>query len=197
MSKLIIFTLLSLFIAAAAHADSLHGFIVRHGSQRFLQIQSGDQPATALKIAAATPQLETNLSKLKDGDFIVARGTICPDGNSVQIQSIESLGLAALVGTWVNERSEVYEFRDFSQLTLYVPAADGKSPVVKAGDFNYAVTPDEGSRYSIFVSNNLSVTLGSLEFQKRHLKMTVIDPQTGQVSSTMTLSPFAAPQTLK
>ncbi len=190
-------TIFSLLLATSAHADSLRGFIARHGIQRFLKVQAGTDAPTELEISTVTPQLQNNLSRLKDGDFIVARGTIGADQKTVQIQSIENLGLAALVGSWITERSEVYEFRDFSQLTLYVPAADGHSPAVKAGDFNYAVTPDQGARYSIFVSNNLSVTLGSIEFRRSRLKLTVLDPQTGQVSSEMILSPFAAPRPLK
>lgn len=191
--------LLSLLFVCAAQtvcADPLHGFIERHSGQRFLRVANDDETESVLAISTVTPELQTNLNKLKDGDFIVARGSVSVDGQSVQIQSIESLGLAALVGTWMNERFDVYEFQDFSQLNLYVHA-DGQDQVVKAGEFHYAVTPEQGSRYSIFLSNDQSVTIGSIQFKKARLKLTLIDPQTGSVTSEMTLSPFATSLPLK
>lgn len=200
MAKMLAFVLICTFLSASVHADALRGYIEKRAGARYLQLLQ-DSSKPSLAINTVTPEVQKSLAKLKEGDFIVARGSFSADGQSVTVDSIESLGLQALVGAWATPRLEVYEFRDFSQLTLYVPTKDqsdaSHTKVVKAGDFNYAVTPDQGSGYSIFVSDNRSVTIGVIEFKKSRLKLTVIDPQTGQVSSELTLSPLATQQPLK
>lgn len=174
-------------VSRTSHADALRGFIQKH--QLLLQREDGTQ--TLVKAVGSTSSVQSDLDMLKNGDYVVARGTV--DGSQATIDAIESLGLQALVGLWSSPKREVYEFQDFSRLNLYLPDATC-SQVVKAGEFQYSVTPDQGTRYAIFVTGAESVTVGSLEFKKNRLVLNVIDPKTGLTSADIVLSPLASPR---
>ena len=189
--------LLCLLLPSISRAESLRGFIQKSSGQRYLEVQNDNGTKSLLQITTTTEPVRTSLNKLKAGDYLVARGTVDIESKSVQVEAIESLGLHALVGAWTSDRREVYDFRDFSRLTLYIPSGDAKTNVVKAGEFRYAVTPDQGAQYSIFLSDNQSVTIGSIEFKKSRLMLKVVDPSTGEVSSELSLSPLAGSHPLK
>ena len=192
MSKTIqIFSILFIgFVALSANADSIRGFIQKQsGVTRQLYVQRDDGSQVLLKMVGSSDDVQEDINRLKNGDYLVARGSIAKD--VVNIDSIESLGLQALVGVWTSPKSEFYEFADFSRLNLYLPNEAG-SNIVKAGEFQYSIAPDQGTRYQFFLSpSSGSVTVGSLEFRKSQLVLTVIDPQTGQSSADIVLSPLA------
>jgi hypothetical protein len=186
-----IFTALFLALAAgSAHADALRGFVQKKAGVRILVVQNDDGSQSQLQISTSTTQVQADINKLKSGDFLVARGSVA--NLTVQIDAIESLGLQALVGSWGTTTTDIYEFQDFTHLNLYASNAD-HSQIVKTNEFQYSVAPDQGSRYSIFMSNTGgSVTVGSIEFKKRHLVLNTIDPTNGKVSADIVLSPLAS-----
>jgi hypothetical protein len=187
-------TVFGAVVSLSSPAASLHGFIQKKDGARSLLVQNDDGSQTLLKMAAANPAVQANIDLLKNGDYLVARGTLGP--GSVQVDAIESLGLQAIVGVWATSKYEVYEFRDFTRLNLYIPN-DNHSNVVKAGEFQYSVAPDQGAKYSIFLSGTNSVTVGSIEFRNHNLLLNVIDPKTGQVSADIVLSPLASARNSK
>lgn len=134
-------------------------------------------------------QVRYDLQRLRQGDYLVARGNVDELTKVVTVEAIETLGLRELIGTWSSSRLEVYEFQDFSRLNLYVPT-QGSDAIEIAGKYNYAVTPDQGDRYAIFFSDNRSVLVGSIEFKNQRLQLTVRDPKTGRVSQNISLSPL-------
>lgn len=181
---------LSALVLAApffAQADAIHGFIARRAGATYL-VQN-DGASVPFSITGSTPQIQANLDALKPGDYVVARGTL--NRTAASIDAIESLGLQSLLGQWTDGRTAVYEFKDFSQLNLYLPNANS-GQVVQAGSFQYSIAPDQGTRYQIFLSNAQAVTLGSLQLAKNQIVINLIDPKTGQVSPDIVLSPLNA-----
>jgi hypothetical protein len=177
------------FFALSAKADSIRGFIQRQSGNHQLFVQHDDGSQVLVKMVGSSEQVQADINMLKNGDYLVARGSVA--NGTASVDSIESLGLQALVGAWSTEKSEVYEFEDFTRLTLYIPNAAG-SLIVKAGEFQYSIAPDEGTRYQFFLSpTSGSATVGSLQFRKSHLVLNVIDPKTGQSSADIVLSPLA------
>lgn len=140
-------------------------------------------------VDSLNPNIKYDLARLRQGDFLVARGNVDELTKTVTIEAIESLGLRELIGTWSSSRLEVYEFQDFTRLNLYVPN-QARDSIEIAGKYNYAVAPDHGDRYSIFLSDNRSVLVGSFEFKNQRLQLTVLDPKTGRVSQNISLSPL-------
>ncbi len=176
--------------ALQAEADSIRGFIQKQSGQRQLFVQREDGSLLLVKLVGTTPSVQSDINMLKSGDYMVARGSLTKF--TANIDSIESIGLRALVGMWATPKAEVYDFQDFTRLTLYLPN-ETRSRIVKAGEFNYSIAPDQGTRYQFFLSKSGSVTVGSLEFRKSHLVLNVIDPSTGNSSPDIVLSPLARP----
>lgn len=192
------FSLKAIFTAALvllgvskAQADFIRGFIEKENVGTHLLVQKDDGTQIAVRMVSTDPLVSGSISMLKAGDYLVARGTLSE--TTATIDAIESLGLQALVGVWTSEKLEVYEFKDFTRLNLYVPN-DARSQIVMAGQFQYMIAPDQGTRYQFFMSNNGSVSVGSLQFRKSHLVLNVVDPKTGQSSADIVLSPLAKPK---
>jgi hypothetical protein len=113
---------------------------------------------------------------------------------TVRLDAIESLGLRELLGSWRTDRWEVYEFRDFSRMNLYVPTQSSSGqriPLSKAREYNYVLAPEQGARYSIFLSDDRSVTVGSIEVKENKINFTVYDSKTGEISENISLSPLS------
>lgn len=173
-----------------AHAASIRGLIDTTRGTLDLVIQTPGSKNAVFQLDATNPNIMGDLARLKQGDFLAARGTVDAINHTVHIESIESLGLAVLLGAWATMKLEVYEFEDFTKMNLYLPNSS-RSAVIRAGVFNYAVAPDQGNRYTIFLSDDRSVTVGSIEFKNQRLKLTVLDPKTGRVSENISLSPLS------
>jgi hypothetical protein len=177
-------------------AESIRGVLLKRGgsggtNDLYLVSKSWPQP---LKIVVSTPTLNVDLGNLKDGDFLVARGLASPSEGTVRVDAIESLGLRELLGSWRTDRWEVYEFRDFNRMNLYVPtrANNGQRvPLSMAREFNYVLAPEQGARYSIFLSDDRTVTVGTIEVQENKINFIVYDSKTGEVSQNISLSPLS------
>jgi predicted transcriptional regulator of viral defense system len=143
----------------------------------------------AYVLDSPNPDVKSDLERLRQGDYLAARGNVDELNHLITVEAIESLGLRELLGAWSSSRLEVYEFQDFTRLNLYVPNST-RNKVEIAGKYNYAVAPDHGDRYSIFLSDNRSVLVGTLEFKNQRLQLTVLDPKTGRVSQNISLSPL-------
>lgn len=189
LSSLTLILALSTF-AFAAKADSIRGFVQKQSGLRQLFVQREDGSQVLVKVVGSSPSVQNDINMLKSGDYLVARGSLTKF--TATVDSIESLGLQALVGVWATPKAEVYEFQDFTRLNLYIPN-EARSRIVKAGEFQYSIAPDQGTRYQFFLSRSGAVTVGSLQFRKSHLVLNVIDPSTGQSSADIVLSPLARP----
>lgn len=185
IQMLIFFCALASAGTAFAQATAIRGLIDTSSGSLAVLTREG----VHYHLTTASAQVKAGLVRLQQGDFLVARGSIDELSRRVRIEAIESLGLKTLIGTWTSERSEVYEFRDFTRLNLYIPD-QGWKKIEIAGQYHYSVAPDRGSRYSIFLSDNKSVLVGSFEFKERNLHLTLLDPKTGRVSQNISLSPL-------
>lgn len=178
-----------LVMIPVAQASSVRGYIEvnAQSGELYLAIDEGQAPRRIV----GRENVLTELSNLRTGDFLVARGEIEALDYVVRIDTIESVGLKELIGPWSSVNFEVYEFEDFSRLNLYAPTKDDSGVTLsKTAEFKYVLAPDQGSRYSIFLSDNRSVAVGTLEFKAQKVKLSVIDPKTGRASQNISLSPL-------
>jgi hypothetical protein len=175
---------------ALAEVTSYRGLIVRPSpeSEPLLKISESQQP---LKMVAGAPGLTINLNKLRDGDLIVASGTLLLEHVAIKVMSIEMVGLRELFGLWRTNSWEIFEFEDFQRLNLYLPSSEGGSmKITKAQALAYVLAPENGDRYSIFISGQSSVIAGTLVVRDRELSLSIIDPESGVASKNISLSPL-------
>jgi hypothetical protein len=176
----------------APAAQVVQGTLNKSSTEGLILEVSTDTGQRNLRIFAAA-SITSDLNKLKTGDGLVARGAIDANGRSLNIQSIESVGLRELLGSWHGPQREVFEFADFSRLNLYAPgpvggesskeSADGPT----AGHYHYVLAPEAGRGYSIFMSDNTTVHLGSIVVTDAIVHLTVFDSKTGQISESISL----------
>jgi hypothetical protein len=151
----------------------------------------------ALKIVPSSPAINLELIKLKDGDLLVGSGSLLSSVNAFQLDAIESVGLQELLGRWKTTGSEVFEFQDFSRLTLYELRsnffAGSRVSLSKKRDYSYVLAPERSGNFSIFLSDDQNVHVGTLELASGKVVITVFDQNTGAVAESITLSPLALP----
>ena len=182
------FSLVSI-LALRAHADTVRGFIRSQADGTvFIEV---DPSQPKYRIVASNSTMTVDLMALKVGDYVIARGSLSPGDQTAHLDSIESLGLQEILGSWQADSERVFEFKDFTRLNLYRSLHDSSgTTLAKTKQFDYVIAPDSGARYSIFLSDNTSVHVGSVEFLSDTVQLTILDPKTGSVAENISLSPL-------
>lgn len=174
-----------------AQADTIRGVVkkIKGDNATYLVVEGNP---TSFKIVANSPSVISGALKLNDGDSLTARGRLIPEKGEAFLFGIESVGLKSLIGVWHSPRWEVYEFRDFSRLNLYVvrSAPTGKYKIKKSRELAYVIAPESGDRYSIFMSDNRNVLAGSLQMNKGQVDIMLFDTMTGQATENISLKPL-------
>jgi len=176
--------------AVAAGPKSVRGFVHTEPSgELYLTVRTSSVP---LKIVPVGLTLLGDLSKLRDGDFIIGSGTLNANEKTVLLEAIESVGLQEVLGIWRADNWDVFEFRDFSRLNLYRPTADPGRAIrlAKIHELSYVLAPERGDSYSIFLSDDRSVQVGTLKVRDKNILLSVFDTS-GRIMSNISLSPLS------
>lgn len=150
------------------------------------------QSQTPLRIVSRGSGIHQALKSLRDGDFITARGQHFQKEGAVIIDAIESVGLRELLGIWTTAQWQIFEFRDFNRLNLYMDLQKwpGLLNINESRAMDYFLAPASGNRYSIFMSDDQSVLVGTLEVTTDRIDLTLFDSRTGRPSENISLSPL-------
>lgn len=177
-------------IGPASLAATYSGTIRYMDSERSLELEV-NRFQMRYKINAKS-DIMNYIRRLKDGDQVIVQGTLNSDGREIKIESVDRVGLQELLGAWRSSRWEIFEFRDFNNLDLFLPTAGqtNEPSLVRTHSLKYVITPEQNSRYSIFLSDDTSVLMGFLEVQKNSLNLTITNSKTGQTSEKISLSPI-------
>jgi hypothetical protein len=130
------------------------------------------------------------LAKLNTGDLLSATGTLTQKSHMI-VDSIDFVGLKKLLGLWKSEES-VFNFKDFSTVQFYSlsdpdPQDAYPSNKIKLYNFKYSLGPSSGDTWKLFFTDDRSVILTSIEFQKNSAKLMVFDSETGEERGTINL----------
>ena len=185
------------FAAVEARSAAISGIVLRMpqaAAGTGLRLQTATGP---LSLSGATETVEADLGKLRTGDFLTGDGLV--EGSGAILRSIDEVGLQALLGVWeVNAQElnpDIFEFIDFDRLNLYhLPSALRKDR--SFDQWSYAVAPDVGRKWSLFVSGGGRVRVGSLEFSHESdlpSQVTIQYWQSGARLRPIVLSRFARP----
>ena len=187
MKMFLLFLSFSLCCVTAL-ADDIAGVVRWQDSQPLLLVDK----SRLVRLKSVNARLTQDLMRLKGGDFLVGTGTYASDRTSITLDTIDMVGLYQLLGFWYNANLDVYEFQDFNRLNLYATQVLPTTAVAKkVKSLNYTLSPDDNNRWSLFLVDDAAVHIGSLEFVNRLVKLSIIDPKTGQVSETVVLTPLA------
>jgi hypothetical protein len=171
--------------------QTLTGQLINKGDDSPLQMQLKSHGN--LVNIDASPRIISVLRRLRPNDLMTVQGTVSADNSTVTIESIDRLGLQELLGAWRTRKWEVFEFKTYSQLELFLPSGlgddDDQAGTPRVKTVNYAVTPDNDDGFSIFMSDENGVKMGFLKVAPDSLSIAIPDPQTGEISETISLVP--------
>lgn len=164
--------------------QSFEGFI-DISDPKSLQLYNPRQEVTYV-IRALTAEADLHLKKLKQHDFIRATGEI--NNKVLLLNRIEQVGLTQLLGEWISDNT-VFNFENYSEMTMaynFLNSSFNKVSVL--AKYNYIVAPSLGSGWRIFLTDDKTVSLGSLFVDSKNARIEILNPENGQVIQTINLS---------
>lgn len=199
-SKIIRATLISLvlwgivFCVELAQAEPIIGKLRNYSLEQPLELVLLNSKKVVT--IEGRPEIVSYLRGLSTGDSISGSGRFSNDGKRVYLDSLDRVGLQELLGAWRAPTREIFEFKNYDTLNVYVPTVnnEGDISLAQTRSLKYVLTPEKGNRFSIFMSDKSGyVRLGFIHFQKRKLEMILTDSNTGQLKERISLWPFYLP----
>ncbi|MCB0385884.1 MAG: hypothetical protein KDD43_10870 [Bdellovibrionales bacterium] len=166
---------------------SVEGSVRRQDNVLIIQLASTGKE---YQVFTRNPHVMDDLSKLETGDYVSGKGWIYAVNGTLEMTTVEFVGLKKLLGIWRTSTWEVFDFKNFSRLDLYEPSTTKALNVIQLRSLRYTVAPDGGSAWSILIVDSNSVDVGSLSVSPESIQIDLFDPQTGDVAKTIQLKPF-------
>lgn len=154
------FGFFALLAPSFASADTYSGVVSKINTKAYLIPIV--HPSNTLEMKALTADAQNILTRLQSGDFLEGSGGIV--NNSLVLDSIDFVSLAALLGTWKNN-SYWIRFIDFSHAELYLASE------VNNGDesigMQYSILPGADNSWRILFSSGEQVIAANLTLNDR------------------------------
>jgi hypothetical protein len=142
-----------------------------------------------------------DLNRLRPGDFLSGYGVYDSAKNTLDLQTIETVGLKNLLGRWQTHDGQVFDFRTFDRLLHYSSLINewvnyAKSylqttTTSKSRELSYTLAPDSAkNRWAIFVADQQALLIGYVQFSSRGMLLTLINPNSGRVIQKFVLRPM-------
>lgn len=177
-----------LLIASTAFADGVTGTISRNVFQQlYLVAQDGVQ----YKVSSRATDVLKTLNRLENGDSVVATGRMDRVNFNVDIESIDFVGLRKIIGLWNTMNAKgMMQFKSYSDVNVYSYAlqnSGGSSVVRSHKNFKYTVSPANNGDWVMFLSDDSSTQMGFLNIRDSEATISLLNSQTGDVSSVIRL----------
>jgi len=170
----LILTTLTIFTSAAL-ALSINGYIVVDKGQ-YLLIER--ETSRTYRVQASNPDVRKSLVQLATFDAL--RGQVSNKGSeTLMLETIDFVSLRRLLGDWTDQTARV-SFVDFSRVSFDM---EGNSR-----QFVYALSPGQANTWRIYLTDQSSVVLGTLNIDGLRAVLEFYDPQTGETAQRLQLS---------
>jgi len=171
-AKIFWVSLLLLFLCIDTNASnsgvSLSGLIIRDTEN---SLSVSDVSGNRISVKAGDTITRSALDKLMTNDYIICTGIY--HGDQFYINSIQSVGIQRLLGKWISQVNDTYDFFSFSQLTL-TPNNNSLSDR-EPRSFTYRITPSDNGQWSILFMNGHNVQVGNISYEKNIKDLFTID----------------------
>lgn len=135
------------------------------------------------EIKSAKRQCQEDLSHLDTGDHLVGLGRIQSIKKLIWLDEVEMVGIKKVLGNWDDARQRKrFQFRDFTSLDVSDLAR------VRGQSLNYRLVPDKKDEWTIFLSTDTTVKVGTMKYLPSKISLEVIDMKTGQVGEQYNLN---------
>ena len=130
----------------------------------------------------ANPSIENMISKLKVNDYITFEGARSSTTNTIRIESVNYVGLNALLGIWQGDDTYCYNFTSFTELWIYLRAGAGCPARPTDGRvYAYTINPSDPD-WVILLSDNQANYIGDVTvISEGSVKFSLYDSNTGNI----------------
>ncbi len=188
--------LTSLLGSSISFSDTFSGFIEKSKSSNFIIKNS-----SKLELKFADKQMAQVLLKLNNQDYISVDGSISAYGSqlaaapTLNVTSINYVGLHELIGFWKDDSGLCYYFIGFTEIKVFIPGPKLKchprSQIAigeaKMTNYNYFINPDEDV-WNMLISNEKIQYLAELiSISSTKKKLVMYDAVDGKKLSEVTL----------
>lgn len=186
--KNIIYTLTALLLVLALTPkswgqESLNGYLKKTKDNTYLVVNRN----SLVKIKNITPDVLAQLNNLKSGDLVSGFGNISESGRSVELSSIDFVGLQRLLGAWQTAEGDIVNFKTFTDV-IFNPKISLFSTLNKSSAYTYSLSPYNDSQWILYLTNDEGTFLCTLEIQNIHAIISVIDTVTNATMKTIELT---------
>jgi hypothetical protein len=142
-----------------------------------------------------------DLNRLRPGDFLSGYGVYDSVQNTLDLQTIETVGLKHLLGRWQTHDGQIFDFHTFNQLLHYTSMISEwvnyaktflqTTTPSKSRELSYTLAPDSAkNRWAIFVADQQALLIGYVQFSPNGMLLTLINPNSGRVIQKFVLRPM-------
>ena len=181
----LILALVLTFTSLASFAITFDGLIAKTKTKTLFVDNINKKSYT---LSGKTPIISTYLAKLSDGDFISIEGLKNTDQTILTISSVNYIGLNALLGTWLDDKSNCYNFSSFTELSVTKKAIGSECGSGPTPNFTYIINPASTS-WVVLISGEMGGGyIGDLKFiSPREIQIQLYDSETGDILSYLHL----------
>lgn len=201
----------SVFSSTSVSETQLYGGILRQKNQTYYLQVSDSLSKTTIEYSLAfnDPISEKITTRLTTGDFvsIQASEVSSPQKNkTLNVISINYIGLNLLLGTWHDDDGVCYEFQNFTTLLIYnlnstkdssINSAKGSargacdtglnSNSSTVRKMNYFVNPDDNDWFLLISDKSAQYVAELINKNDKTIQLNLFDEQTGAILSKVIL----------
>ncbi len=171
----LLFSVFTYFAQGQCLTQAISGHLLINENGYFL-VDTKTQVSSAL--IPSTVTAKNALEQLESMDFL--SGSACLSLDSVLLSRVEFVGLHRLIGKWKSTIAVNVSFRDYNRVSFGRGTGRGNQ-------FRYALVPNEGNQWRVFLSDDLSVMMGTISIDQKTAVMELFDPDTGNLEERFSL----------
>ena len=187
--KFILLVFVTLITTWAQAQSALSGYLNKSPTGQWLLVLN-DKEFTL----NARRNVSEQLNKLDAGDIISGTGIVNNATDSIELLSIDYVGLKKILGLWFS-REGLIEFKNFTTLNFYPrQKASGDYLVSKAylvdyqQQYRYSMTPSNGREWTLYLTDKKATSLGTLIVDGNIAVLKIYDSNTGDLVKALRLS---------
>jgi len=183
-SMLIIFV-----FGQSLHAETFRGKILRTNDVISIY-DNKSHKKFSLNFKSEIPSLQ--VKRLSDGDFAAVTASVnSTSNNSLDVVSIDYVGLSVLIGTWKSSDGLCYVFSGYTSFTVYAPQQNNDcrslGPTIPTVKYSYFINPDV-SDWNMLISSKDHELYGQLKIvTTKNIEIQLFDSRTDAILGTIVL----------
>ncbi|MGZ3743846.1 MAG: hypothetical protein ACXVB1_14400 [Pseudobdellovibrionaceae bacterium] len=165
------------------------GFLTKRNSNYYFTSVNTD---SFYQTHALNRNVEDNLKRFENGDFIIGSGVLDVVNKKINIESVDYVGLRRLLGSW-RGTDGIMVFKDFSTMSFTPQLSDinenkiGNNITNYQKEFRYSMSPSDGNEWALFVSDDKGTSFATMEITKKSVIMKIYESESGKIVRTLTL----------